>query len=485
MPDRSLREEELLVRLGWFIKIRWLFLVGLGFSITFSKYILELSFPALQTIVVGGVILAYNGGFYLYHRFLRHRRRPVLKTSRIEASLQIGLDLLSLTALIHYTGSAENPFLFFYLFHAILAGMLLTRAEVWIVGFAAFSLFIGTLAAEWFGWIPHHSILGIVPRQNLLFISVVCLTFAITLFTTIHMVTSIVAGLRERELELVLTQKALIKKSEDLEAAHVELVEKQQQLVQTEKQASLGQLVAGIAHEINNPIQFIQGNMAIINEAVKDAFPLLDRHAAENPGFKIARLDYGFFKEQIPVLLKDMADGAVRIRDIVRDLKTFARRDEGKLDEDVDLNEVVRASIRLLHNQLKHHEVVEKLDPDLKKIKASMNQLQQVVVNSLLNAVQALRERPGGRIIVTTLPEGEGRQVRLSVGDNGPGIPNDIRDRIFDPFFTTKQRTGGTGLGLSIVYGIIERHHGQIEIDTSLDRGTTFHYLLPINRSLV
>ena len=135
------------------------------------------------------------------------------------------------------------------------------------------------------------------------------------------------------------------------------LLEKQTQLVRAEKQASLGRLAAGIAHEINNPIQFIRGNMAVLSEAFDDLLPLLDRHHATHPDLRVARLDYPFFREQLPVLLQDMADGADRIGSIVSDLKTYAHPDEGRLDEEVDLGETVRSSVRLLHTHLKHFQL--------------------------------------------------------------------------------------------------------------------------------
>ena len=295
----------------------------------------------------------------------------------------------------------------------------------------------------------------------------VSLVFLVTLAGTISIASSIMSSLRLREHQLVSTQHALVKKSEDLEKAYATLTERQRQLVHTEKQASLGQLVAGIAHEINNPIQFIYGNMAILAEAFSDALPLLDEQSATRPDLRIARLDYPFFRKQVPILLTDMANGAARIGAIVRDLKTFARRDEGALDESVDLNDAVQSSLRLLHDVIRHLRVEEDLDPDLPKFRGNLTQLEQVVVNTVQNAAEAIgRDARGGVIRVRTRTEDGGRRVRLSVHDNGAGIPPEVRDRIFDPFFTTKQRSGGTGLGLAITYGIIQQHQGEIQVET-------------------
>lgn len=258
-------------------------------------------------------------------------------------------------------------------------------------------------------------------------------------------------------------------------------LEKQKQLIQSEKLSSLGQLVSGCAHEINNPIQFIIGNMRIFYEAFEDIIPLLDKLADDNPQLTLARLKYPFFKEHINTLLDDMTNGALRIRDIVADLKTFARRDEGRLDEEVDINEVVRICVRLMHNKIKRYRLEEDLDPALPKILGSQNKLEQVVTATILNAAEALGDCTDGIISITTQVEDKGTGICLSIVDNGVGMTDEIKSRIFDPFFTTKQKYG-TGLGLSISYGIIEEHGGYIEVESEPGNGATFRFHLPVNQ---
>ncbi len=486
MPDRSLREEELLVRVGWIVKIRWLFLAVLAVTIVTGRYVFGIRFPVGRVLLVWGVILLYNAAFDLYHRFLKSGSAPNLTISRIEAYLQIGMDLSALTFLIHFTGGAENPFIYFYLFHAILASMLLPRAEVWLLGLASYCMFLLVVALEYFEVVPHYPLEGLFlhsRHRNLLFLSVVSLGLLITLATTIYLSCTIVDSLRIRERNLVVTRNMLERKSGELAEANAKLVERQKQLVQAEKLASMGQLVSGIAHEINNPVQFIQGNMQILREAIRDILPVLDAQEEKDRSMKIARLPYPFFREQVQVLLKDMADGAERIGNIVRDLKTFARRDEGRLDEKVDVNRVVEAATRLVHNKIKRFRLEQDLSEDLPALKGSLVQLEQVVVNTLINAAEAVEDRPDACIRIATRLENSGRQIRLSISDNGPGMTDEVKDRLFDPFFTTKQRIGGTGLGMSITYGIIEEHGGSIEVDTRLGQGTTFHYILPVARS--
>ena len=258
-------------------------------------------------------------------------------------------------------------------------------------------------------------------------------------------------------------------------------LEKQKQLIQSEKLSSLGQLVSGCAHEINNPIQFILGNMRIFYEAFEKIIPILDKQADENPNLTLARLKYPFFREHIKILLDDMTNGAIRIRDIVADLKTFARRDEGRLDEEVDINEVVRVCIRLIHNKIKRYRVEEDLEPALPKILGSENKLEQVVTATIINAAEALGDCTDGTIKITTRVEDDGMGICLSILDNGPGMTDEIKNRIFDPFFTTKQNYG-TGLGLSISYGIIDEHGGYIEVESEPGKGAAFRFYLPVKQ---
>ncbi|HSB82259.1 MAG TPA: ATP-binding protein [Candidatus Methylomirabilis sp.] len=483
--DRLLSKEELFVRLEWFIRLRWVFLLGLGLSIALTRLVLSIALPYRHILVLGGIVLAYNTALYLHHSFFTRNRPPDITAARIEANIQIGADLLALTAMIHFSGGAENPFIFFYLFHAIIGSILLSRIEVWTHASLAYGLFLVVVSLEYRGIIPHYSLDLLIPgaqHQNLLYLLAVSVALLVTLVGTIYMTSSIAHSLRARKRELVLTRKMLQKKSQDLEEVNRELREKQAQLVQSEKLASLGQLSAGVAHEINNPIQFIQGNLRVLDEAMETILPLMDRHAERDPDFSVARLKYPFFRQHVKTLLDDMHTGALRIADIVRDLKKFARLDEGRMDETVDVNEVVRSGLRLVQNKIKRYRVIEDLDPALPSITGCTSKIEQVVVSNLINAAEALSGRPDGMITVSAKPEGGGKGILLSIADNGPGVPESVRDKVFDPFFTTKQRTGGTGLGLSIAYAIVNEHGGRAEVASTPGEGTTFMYHFPMKR---
>lgn len=252
------------------------------------------------------------------------------------------------------------------------------------------------------------------------------------------------------------------------------------QLVQTDKLASLGQLVSGIAHEINNPNTFIRGNVSIIQEALKDILPILDEVHKNEKDLQIARLNYGVFRSNIPVLLEDMAQGTNRIKAIVEGLRKFAKRDDGVLNDEVDLNEIIEGCLRLVANQIGRRAKVRlQLDGNLPKVKGNFQRLEQVVVNILINASQAIEKKMGAIVIATAYREKE-KENLLRISDDGKGIDEKTVKQIFDPFFTTKRNQGGTGLGLSIAYGIIKEHKGRIEVESKPGAGTTFSIFIPV-----
>ncbi len=483
--DRLFVEEELCGRLAWFIKIRWAFLSALLLTVaTIVEF--RVSLPYFRILAVGGFIFVYNTALYLRHAGIARTGPPDVKQTEVEANFQICADYFSLTLLIHYLGGVESPFIILYLLHVFLGSIILRRPQVWAQGLLAYLLFISVVSLEYAGIIPHYTLKELVishTYQDPWFILIVSITLLVTILSGIYMSSTIVQNLRAREHELMQTRSMLQKKSQDLEAANREILQKQQQLVQSEKLASLGRLSAGMAHEINNPIQFIQGNMRILSEAADNILPILDSYADQHEGFKIARLDYSFFRQHLKTLLNDMANGTVRIADIVRDLKKFARAEEGNCDEAVDVNEAVRSSLRLVHNKIKRHNVVPNLDPNLPRIKGNTNKIEQVMVANLINAAEALGDRTDGIIKVGTATDPGGVSVSVSISDNGPGMTDEVKRKLFDPFFTTKHRTGGTGLGLSIAYGIIKDHQGWIDLDSRLGEGTTLQYHFPVARS--
>ncbi len=282
---------------------------------------------------------------------------------------------------------------------------------------------------------------------------------------------------RERTAEL---QKA----NEELKHAFEQLKAAQSQLVHSEKMASLGQLVAGVAHELNNPIGFIYANFRHLQEYTEDLFAALDEIVKlEMPEPALARLqetldrhDIEFIREDLPKIVKSGRSGATRIKEIVSALRRFSRLDEADV-KGVLLEDGLDDTLSILHNHVKNRIEVVRNYRLREPVECRSSQINQVFMNIIHNAIQAMGEK--GRLEIATEREGDMAVVRIS--DNGPGIPPEIRDRIFDPFFTTKKVGEGTGLGLSISYGIIEDHAGRIDVESELGRGATFTIHLPIH----
>jgi signal transduction histidine kinase len=252
------------------------------------------------------------------------------------------------------------------------------------------------------------------------------------------------------------------------------------QLLQSYKLASLGKLVAGVAHEINNPNTFIRGNIKIIKESFNDIFPILDGYFEDYKDLTIARLKYDIFKENIPILIDDMVNGTNRIKKIVDGLRNYAKKDEGLLSDNIQINHVVNNSLRLVENQIRRCASVKlDLDPNIPKFKGNIQKMEQVIVNLLVNASQAI-ENGFGKIEVKTRFNEELNHIMIKIKDNGKGMDEKTKKSIFDPFFTTKRDKGGTGLGLSISFRIIKEHFGRIEVDSKLNHGTTFRIYIPI-----
>jgi signal transduction histidine kinase len=283
--------------------------------------------------------------------------------------------------------------------------------------------------------------------------------------------------IRDRTLELENSHEALKRAYLDLQSA-------QEQLVQTEKMASLGQLVSGIAHEIKNPLNFIYGNTGFLADYTQklqslveaiDALPSLSMEDREEIARQRESVHYTFLKEDLKTLIDNFADGARRINAIVSDLRAFSRMDADSISE-VDLHASLEMSLNLLRNQYKNRISIHKEYGDIPKIQGYSGKLNQVFMNLLSNAFHAVREK--GDVWIRT--RSESGAVEIEIEDTGVGIAKENLKRIFEPFFTTKPVGQGTGLGLSISYGIIEQHQGKITVVSVPEKGTAFTVRLPI-----
>ncbi|HDR8931041.1 histidine kinase [Burkholderia vietnamiensis] len=260
------------------------------------------------------------------------------------------------------------------------------------------------------------------------------------------------------------------------------------QLLQSEKLASIGQLAAGVAHEINNPIGFISANLNTLRTWVRSLLDVLAAHDALLPQLEPAArdalaaqrraADLDYVRDEIVTLIDESIDGAVRVRRIVQDLRDFSRPGSGEWSV-VDLHAGLDSTLNVVHNELKYKADIVREYGDVPPVECLPSQLNQVFMNLLVNAAHAIPTR--GVITIRTSSDGE--CVSIAISDTGTGMAPDVARRIFDPFFTTKPVGQGTGLGLSVSHGIVERHRGTIDVTSVPGQGTTFCVRLPIRRS--
>ncbi|AHZ71793.1 MULTISPECIES: ATP-binding protein [Pseudomonas] len=278
------------------------------------------------------------------------------------------------------------------------------------------------------------------------------------------------------------------------EALQREIDERKQlesQLVQSEKLASLGQLAAGVAHEINNPIGFISSNLGSLDGYFKQLQDMLDAYreaeeaiasneVIERLGQLRERIELEFLREDIPLLIKESKEGINRVGQIVKDLKDFSRVDSNQEWQWTNLQQGIESTLNIVANELKYKADVLKEYQPLPDIECLPSQINQVIMNLIVNASQAMGPQRG----TITLRTGfEGERVWIEVADTGSGIAPDSLQKIFDPFFTTKPVGQGTGLGLSLSYGIVKKHRGDISVRSEVGVGSTFRVELPVHQT--
>lgn len=290
--------------------------------------------------------------------------------------------------------------------------------------------------------------------------------------------------IRQREK----TDTELHARNAELTALNAQYSRAQEQLVQSEKLASIGQLAAGVAHEINNPVGYIFSNFGTLENYLQSLFEMLAAYEEAEPNVSSPavadslknmreKVELDFLKEDIPVLMRESKEGIVRVRKIVQDLKDFSRVDSNQEWQWANLHEGIDSTLNIVTNETKYKADIIRNYGSIPDVECLPSQINQVVMNLVVNAAHAIGPERG---TITISTGSEGPQVWIDVADTGSGIPKESLSRIFDPFYTSKPIGKGTGLGLSLSYGIVQKHHGRIDVETEVGKGTRFRVTLPV-----
>jgi signal transduction histidine kinase len=286
----------------------------------------------------------------------------------------------------------------------------------------------------------------------------------------------------------------LLQSYQDMKSAKQSEFEMSQRLTQSEKLAALGQLAAGVAHEINNPIGYVNSNLGTLrqyfticekiiasyeNLLSSSNVPLTEEK--DGPEQLKKKLNYAFVKEDVYATLSESQEGVLRVKNIVDDLKNFSRSDNTNQFVRCDLHKAIQSTLNIVNNEVKYRADVELQFGDIPEVECLPSQLNQVFLNLIVNAAQAQPQGQRGKIIISTGVLQN--KVWIEVSDNGAGIAKEHLNKIFEPFFTTKELGSGTGLGLSVSYGIIQRHDGSLTVSSEVGVGTTFRIEIPIEHT--
>jgi signal transduction histidine kinase len=434
LPDDARELAALLSQISWFNRLRLLVAASVVWLTALAAHALDLVVEPLPLYVLAGAIALVDMLYYLAYARLQ---RGDAAAARRHVYFQIAVDLVILTALLHYTGGITNPLAVFYLFHAFIAALVLSVTAGVVVAASSVSLLALLGFVERFGWLQHHPLpLGLIELQEVKPLGFWLLVFAYsaTLAFSIYFVAVVLGRLRNNEEQLVRLGR------------HLAL---------SEKLASVGTLAAGVSHEINNPIGVITNKVQVLRYRVQDGDPpeklqaeldVIDKHAR-----RIAQITAGLlaFSREAPFAMRPL------------DLAALLR-------EAADL---VRVPFRAAEVEL----ACTAPPAPSAAVEGSHNHLLQVLINMLLNAKDASQR--GG--LVEMWSESSRDEVVVGIRDHGSGIQPEHLPKIFDPFFTTKDVDKGTGLGLAISHGIVERHRGRIDVESEPGRGTTFRIVLP------
>jgi signal transduction histidine kinase len=475
-------------RLLWAVRVRWLVIGGfLGLAVFSQAFGLFASIrPCVEAAVIGALMNAANA-------YCVRRGRWVVWVT----ALAIPLDHVLITYVVLGTGGAQSPFVMMYVVQVLATAMLVdtvVAAGSALLGVALFGLGIG---AQMAGFIQMPSLVASGDAPSLEIRTgiwaaylVYCLGLLVYLGGYIsERLRSSEAVLEQRNRELEAAIGSLRLAHDQLKLSYERLTETEAQLVHSEKMRGLGQLVAGVAHELNNPLSFVCANVEHIRGAVARLRQWLDAYAAvilspdEERRLSALRaaLRLDDTLAELPAMLDDCGEGARRAARIVHEMRAFARGGQSEARRPCDLHRGLESTLVLLAHRFGDRITIHRNYGDLPLVDCDLDQLNQVFMNLLANAADAIGSGHGNVFVSTRRLEGLAEAaVAITVHDDGPGMTPEVRRRVFEPFFTTKEVGRGTGLGLSVSYGIVERHGGTITVESSPGNGASFTVNLPI-----
>lgn len=434
-----LMPEEAAARIEWFIRLRWLAAVGILVFVAVGRFLLRLEFAFLPLVLVGVSIVLYNTGFL----FLARRFQSEGKWGERFVSLQVGMDILTLTVLIHYGGGIENPFIPYYLFHIIIAAILLPWRKMDVHVFWASVCIAGVAIAELRGLLPHHHITGFLPFElydNWKFVTVAIFAIVTTLVITSYLAASISERLHEREKQLAKNNTLL-----------------------AEQDRIKSRYVMRVAHDLAEPAGMITSCLKLVTQGLTGSIP-----------------------EKSLDMVQRAQQKSEYLGDLVRDLLSLSRiKATRKIPKSaVQLKEIVRQVFEELepHVEAKSLTLEQNLPANLPAVYGNADAIHELIGNLVANAVKYTFV--GGEVKVGV--SNTGNDVLVKIQDNGVGIPVEAIPHIFEEFYRADnvkaEAVEGTGLGLSIARQILNTHGGKIWVESEQDKGTTFSFTLPIDR---
>lgn len=475
--SRSISWAREIERLSWAVRVRWAVIGGfLGIAALLRPFGL---FPDLTAVVLAGGIGAATNA--LNQRSIARRRCIAGVTA-----LAVSLDIVLITFVSASSGGLHSPLTIMYSVQVVATAMLVNApAAAVCAGLSALGLAVLAILGD-LGWCEPGLLYGPSLRADAARAArlgaiawIACLSYGLALLVFVGGFVSARLRRSQRRLarqnrRLSATVASLRKARDELAGTCERLQLAEAQLVHHEKMRALGQLVAGVAHELNNPISFISSNVEHLRTYFARIVVFVE---GEDTSRASDRAELAPILADLPILLEDCVDGARRAKRIVADLKTFARADSPAGWEAVDVIAVAERAARILRHQFRQGVLLETCWRAVPAVTGIAGQLEQVLVNLLANAADAVGE--AGRVQLESEHDEAAGDVVLRVSDDGPGIPAELLERVFEPFFTTKQVGEGTGIGLSLSYAIVKRHGGQLRVRSVLGQGATFELRLP------